>query len=88
MAKAISTFEARYRAKAREKVEMLAKNLGFTLAELEKSKRKQAPSTKVYPPPLVNVTRVEPGFERLRQRADLQECRIDAHSDLHRDART
>jgi DNA-binding protein H-NS len=51
VAKAISTFEARQRAEAREKVEMLAKDLGFTLAELaelEEPKRKRAPSTKVY----------------------------------------
>ncbi len=51
MAKAISTFEARQKAEAREKVEMLAKNLGFTLAELaalEEPKRKWAPSTKIY----------------------------------------
>jgi DNA-binding protein H-NS len=49
--KAISTFEARQKAEAREKVEMLAKDLGFTLAELtapEEPKRKRAPSTKIY----------------------------------------
>ena len=49
--KAISTFEARQKAEAREKVEMLAKELGFTLAELaelEEPKRKRAPSTKLY----------------------------------------
>jgi DNA-binding protein H-NS len=49
--KAISTFEARQQAQAREKVEMLAKELGFTfaeLAELEGPKRKRAPSTKIY----------------------------------------
>ena len=34
VAKAISTFEARQKAEARDKVEMLAKDLGFTLAEL------------------------------------------------------
>ena len=34
VAKAISTFESRQKAQAREKVEMLAKDLGFTLAEL------------------------------------------------------
>ena len=51
VAKAISTFEARQKAEAREKVEMLAKDLGFTLAELaqlEEPKRKRAPSTKIY----------------------------------------
>jgi DNA-binding protein H-NS len=51
VAKAISTFEARQKAEAREKVEMLAKGLGFTLAELaelEEPKRNRAPSTKVY----------------------------------------
>lgn len=51
VAKAISTFEARQKAEAREKVEMLAKELGFTLAELaelEEPKRKRAPSTKTY----------------------------------------
>ena len=49
--KAISTFEARQKAEAREKVEMLAKELGFTLAELaelEEPKRKRAPSTTIY----------------------------------------
>ena len=34
VAKAISTFEVRQKSAAREKVEMLAKELGFTLAEL------------------------------------------------------
>ena len=51
VAKAISTFEARQKAEAREKVETLAKELGFTLAELaehEEPKRKRAPSTKLY----------------------------------------
>lgn len=51
VAKAISTFEVRQKAEAREKVEMLAKDLGFTLAELaelEGPKRKRAPSTKIY----------------------------------------
>ena len=51
VAKAISTFEARQKAEAREKVEMLAKELGFTLAELaelEEPKRKRAPSTRIY----------------------------------------
>ena len=51
MAKAISTFEARQKAEAREKVEMLAKDLSFTLAglaDLEEPKRKRAPSTKIY----------------------------------------
>ena len=51
VAKAISTFEARQKAEAREKVEILAKELGFTLAELaalEEPKRKRAPSTKIY----------------------------------------
>ena len=51
VAKAISTFEARQKAEAREKVEMLAKDLSFTLAEptaLEEPKRKRAPSTKIY----------------------------------------
>lgn len=51
VAKAISTFEARQKAEAREKVEKLAKDLGFTLAELTalaEPKRKRAPSTKVY----------------------------------------
>ena len=51
VAKAISTFEARQKAEAREKVEMLAKELGFTLAELVdlgEPKRKRAPSTKIY----------------------------------------
>ena len=51
VAKAISTFEAQQKAEAREKVEMLAKELGFTLAELtalEEPKRKRAPSTKIY----------------------------------------
>lgn len=50
-AKAISTFEARQKAEAREKVEILARELGFTLAELtalEEPKRKRAPSTKIY----------------------------------------
>lgn len=49
--KAISTFEARQKAEAREKVETLAKEFGFTLAELaelEEPKRKRAPSTKIY----------------------------------------
>jgi DNA-binding protein H-NS len=49
--KAISTFEARQKAEAREKVEMLAKELGFTLAELaelKEPKRKRGPSTKIY----------------------------------------
>jgi hypothetical protein len=91
VARAISTFEARQMAEARDKVEMLAKDLGFTLAELaelEEPKRKRAPSTKVHPPSLVNVTRVEPGFERLRQRVDPLEWRNDAHSDLRRGANT
>lgn len=51
VAKAISTFEVRQKAEAREKVEMLAKDLGFTLAELaelERPKRKRAPSTEIY----------------------------------------
>ena len=51
VAKAISTFENRQKAEAREKVEMLARDLGFTLAELaelEGPKRKRAPSTKIY----------------------------------------
>ena len=51
VAKAISIFEVRQKAEAREKVEMLAKDLGFTLAELaelEEPKRKRAPSTKIY----------------------------------------
>jgi DNA-binding protein H-NS len=51
VAKAISTFEARQKAEAREKVEILAKELGFTLAELtelEEPKRKRATSTKIY----------------------------------------
>jgi DNA-binding protein H-NS len=51
LAKAISTFEARQKTEAREKVEMLAKDLGFTLAELVElgePKRKRAPSTKIY----------------------------------------
>ena len=51
VAKAISTFEARQKAEAREKVEMLAKGLGFTLAELaelEEPKRKRAHSSKIY----------------------------------------
>jgi DNA-binding protein H-NS len=51
VANAISTFEVRQKAEAREKVEMLAKDLGFTLAELaklEEPKRKRAPSTKIY----------------------------------------
>ena len=50
-AKAISIFEARQKAEAREKVEMLARDLGFTLAELtalQEPKRKRAPSTKIY----------------------------------------
>lgn len=50
VAKAISTFGARQKAEAREKVEMLAKDLGFTLAELAEPgepKRKRAPSTKI-----------------------------------------
>lgn len=50
VAKAISTFEARQKAEAREKVEMLARDLGFTLAELAElgePKRKRAPSTKI-----------------------------------------
>jgi DNA-binding protein H-NS len=49
--KAISTFAARQLPEARDKVEMLAKDLGFTLAELaelEEPKRKRAPSTKIY----------------------------------------
>lgn len=49
--KTISTFEARQKAEAREKFEMLAKDLDFTLAELaelEEPKRKRAPSTKIY----------------------------------------
>ena len=48
VARAISTFEVRRKAEAREKVEMLAKELGFTLAELGEPKRKRAPSTKIY----------------------------------------
>jgi DNA-binding protein H-NS len=51
VAKAISTGEARQKAEAREKVEILAKDLGFTLAELtslEEPKRKRAPSKKIY----------------------------------------
>jgi DNA-binding protein H-NS len=55
IAKAISTYEARQKAEAREKVEMLAKELGFTLAELaelEEPKRKRAPSTKIYRHPV------------------------------------
>ena len=51
VAKAISTFEARQKAEAREKVEMLAKDLGFTLAELAglgEPKRKRSPSTKTF----------------------------------------
>lgn len=51
VAKAISTFEARQKAEARGKVEMLAKELGFTLvelAEIGEPKRKRAPSTKLY----------------------------------------
>ena len=51
VAKTISTFEVRQKAEAREKVEMLATELGFTLAELaelEGPKRKRAPSTKIY----------------------------------------
>lgn len=51
VAKAISTFETRQKAEPCEKVEMLAKDLGFTLAELaelEAPKRKRAPSTKIY----------------------------------------
>ena len=54
VAKTISTFEARQKEEAREKVEMLAKELGFTLAELaelEEPKRKRAPSTKIYQHP-------------------------------------
>lgn len=49
--KAISTFETPQKAEARGKVEMLARDLGFTLAELaelEEPKRKRAPSTKTY----------------------------------------
>ena len=49
--KAISTFEVRQKAEAREKVEILARDLGFTLAELvelEEPRRKRAPSTKIY----------------------------------------
>lgn len=51
VAKAISTFEVRQKTEAREKVEMLARELGYTLAELaelEEPKRKRAPSTKIY----------------------------------------
>lgn len=51
VARAISSFEVRQKAEAREKVEMLAKELGFTLAELaelEEPKRKRAPSTKIF----------------------------------------
>lgn len=51
VANAISTYEARQKAEAREKVEMLAKELGFTLAELaelDEPKRKRAPSTRNY----------------------------------------
>lgn len=51
VAKAISTFEARQKSEVREKVEMLARDLGFTLAELaelEEPKRKRAPATKIY----------------------------------------
>lgn len=51
VAKATSTFEVRQKAEARERVEMLAKELGFTLtelAELEAPRRKRAPSTKIY----------------------------------------
>lgn len=51
VAKAISTYEERQKAEAREEVETLARNLGFTLAELadlEEPKHKRAPSTKIY----------------------------------------
>ncbi|CCF22250.1 Histone-like nucleoid-structuring protein H-NS; DNA-binding regulatory protein (plasmid) [Pseudorhizobium banfieldiae] len=51
VASAISTFEVRQKAETRAKVEMLAKDLGFTLAELaelEEPKHKRAPSTKIY----------------------------------------
>ena len=51
VAKAIATFEDRQKAEAREKVEMLAKDLGFTLAELAglgEPKRKRSPSTKTF----------------------------------------
>ena len=37
--KAIPTFEARRTAEARERVEMLARDLGFTFAELEEPNR-------------------------------------------------
>lgn len=60
---AISTFESRQRAEVREKVEMLAKDLGFTvaeLAELEEPKHKRAPSTKIYRHP-ENPTLTWPG---------------------------
>lgn len=49
--RAISTFEARQKAEVRKKVEMVAKDLGITLAELAElgePKRKWAPSTKIY----------------------------------------
>lgn len=39
--KAISTFEARQKAEARDKVEALAKELGFSLSELISSEKKR-----------------------------------------------
>lgn len=66
VAKAISTFEARQKVEAREKVEMLARDLGFSLAELaelEEPKRKRAPSTKIYRHP-ENPTLTWSGRER------------------------
>jgi DNA-binding protein H-NS len=51
LAKAISTFELRQRAEARTKVEALAKEFGFSLAELvgvEGTKTTRAPATAKY----------------------------------------
>ena len=49
--KAISTFEARQKAEAPDKAEMLAKDIDFTLTELVdpgEPKRMRAPSTNIY----------------------------------------
>ena len=49
--KAIANFEVRQKAEARNKLAILAHELGYTfeeLAELEGPKRKRAPSTTIY----------------------------------------
>ena len=51
IARAISTYESRHKAEARAKVEALAKELGFALADLvatERPKSTRAPATAKY----------------------------------------